>query len=254
MTPRRLPLFTDVPASLTVVRHAESQGNVANARARAAEAHQLELDVRDADIDLSDNGTRQADALGRWFGSLASDERPTLVLSSPYRRALHTATRTVGDTGLEIIVDERLRERELGLFDGLTGRGIRDRYAEEAERRTRIGKFYYRPPQGESWADVVLRVRSLFADLRTGFADARIWVFSHQAVIMSLRHVLEGLDEKETLDLDRRLTIGNASVTTYERRDDDLHLSTFADESAVGRADAAPTEEPSVGDLGEAAG
>ena len=254
MTVRRLPLFTDVPASLTVVRHAESQGNVANVRAREAEAHQLELDVRDADVDLSDNGTRQADALGRWFGSLTADERPTLVLSSPYRRALHTAMRTVGDTDLEIVVDERLRERELGLFDGLTGRGIRDRYADEAERRARIGKFYYRPPQGESWADVVLRVRSLVADLRTGFADARIWVFSHQAVIMSMRHVLEGLDEEATLDLDRRLTIGNASVTTYHRSGDDLQLSTFADESAVGRADAAPTEEPSVGDLGEAAG
>ena len=252
MTSSRLPLFTDVPSSLTLVRHAESMGNVANDRARAAEAPQLELDVRDADVDLSDNGIRQADALGRWFGSLAADERPTLVLSSPYRRAVHTATRTVGETDVEIIVDERLRERDLGVFDGLTGRGIRDRYAEEADRRARIGKFYYRPPQGESWAEVVLRVRSLFADLRTGFGDARIWLFSHQAVIMSMRYVLEGLDEQELLDLDRELNISNASVTTYERRDEQLELSAFADDSAVRRADAAPTGEPTVGDLGEA--
>lgn len=252
MTPGRLPLFTDVPASLTLVRHAESLGNVANAEARAAEAHQLELDVRDADIDLSENGTRQADALGGWFGSLTSDERPTLVLSSPYRRALHTAMRTVGDTGIEIVVDERLRERELGVFDGLTGRGIRHRYADEAERRARNGKFYYRPPQGESWADVVLRVRSVLGDLRTGFAGARLWVFSHQAVIMSMRYVLEGLGEEEILDLDREATVGNASVTTYVRRGDGLELAAFADESAVRRADAAPTGEPSVADLGEA--
>lgn len=252
MTSSRLPLFTDVPSSLTVVRHAESVGNVANARARAAEAHQLDLDVRDADVDLSDNGVRQADALGRWFGTLTSDQRPTLVLSSPYRRALHTARRTVGETDVEIVVDERLRERDLGLFDGLTGRGIRDRYAEEADRRARVGKFYYRPPQGESWAEVVLRVRSLFADLRTGLGDARIWLFSHQAVIMSMRYVLEGLDEAELLDLDRELTIDNASVTTYERRAGDLQLTAFADDSAVRRADAAPTGEPTVGDLGEA--
>lgn len=252
MTSSRLPLFTDVPSSLTVVRHAESMGNVANARARAAEAHQLDLDVRDADVELSDNGIRQADALGRWFGSLTDDERPTLVLSSPYRRALHTARRTVGETEVEIIVDERLRERDLGRFDGLTGRGIRDRYADEADRRAHVGKFYYRPPQGESWAEVVLRVRSLFADLRTGFGDARIWLFSHQAVIMSMRYVIEGLDEQQLLDLDRELTLGNASVTTYERRGQELQLSTFADDSAVRRADADPTGEPTVGDLGEA--
>lgn len=236
------------------MRHAESLGNVADTRARAAEALRLELDVRDADVDLSDNGARQADALGRWFASLTADERPTLVLSSPYRRALHTASRTVGDTGVEIVVDERLRERDLGLFDGLTGRGIRDRYAEEAERRKHVGKFYYRPPQGESWAEVVLRVRSLFADLRTGFGGARIWMFSHQAVIMSVRYVLEGLDEHELLDLDRRMTLGNASVTTYERSGEHLALSSFADDSAVRRTDAVETGEPSVGDLGEAAG
>lgn len=249
--PIRLPLFTDLPSSLTLVRHAESLGNVANTRARAADALHLDLDVRDADVDLSENGIRQADALGRWFGSLAGDERPTLVLSSPFRRALHTATRTVGDTGVEIVVDERLRERDLGLFDGLTGRGIRDRYAEEADRRKRIGKFYYRPPQGESWAEVVLRVRSLLADLRTGFGSARIWMFSHQAVIMSVRYVVEGLGERDLLDLDRRMTLGNASVTTYERSGDELALSAFADESAVRRADALVTGEPSVGDLGE---
>ena len=47
----------------------------------------------------------------------------------------------------------------LTVFDGLTGKGIRSRYAEEAERRTHVGKFYYQPPSGESWCDVALRVR-----------------------------------------------------------------------------------------------
>ena len=58
------------------------------------------------------------------------------------------------------VLDERLRERDLGLFDGMTGQGIKDTYPEEAARRSAMGKFYYRPPGGESWTDVVLRVRS----------------------------------------------------------------------------------------------
>ena len=249
-----LPVFTDVPASVTLVRHAQSLANVADARARAEDSDRLELDVRDADVDLSDNGLAQADALGRWFASLAAEERPTVVLSSPFRRALHTATRTVADTGVEVVVDERLRERDLGLFDGLTGRGIRERYADEAARRDRVGKFYYRPPHGESWAEVVLRVRSLLADLRTGYGDARIWVFSHQAVIMSFRYVLEAVDEQGLLELDRRQTIGNASVTTYERRGQALELVRFAEDVAGRLGDATPTREPSVGDLGRSAG
>ena len=248
-----LPVFTDLPASLTLVRHAESRANVADRRARAAGAERLELDVRDADVDLSDNGLEQSSALGRWFESLTADARPTLVLASPYRRALHTATLTVTATGVDVVVDERLRERDLGVFDGLTGHGIRQQYAEEARRREHLGKFYYRPPQGESWAEVVLRVRSLLADLRSGFGDARIWVFSHQAVIMSFRYVLESISEQELLELDGQVTLGNASVTTYERRGAGLELVSFADDSVVRAGGSEATREPSVGDLGRVA-
>lgn len=250
MTITRLPLFDAVPASLTLVRHAESLGNVAARQADEDERHDVEIDVRDADVDLSDNGISQADALGAWFRSLSDEERPTAVFSSPYRRALHTAQRTLGDAA-DIVVDERLRERDLGLFDGLTGRGVRARYADEAERRDRLGKFYYRPPQGESWAEVALRVRSLLADLRSGFGDARIWVFAHQAVIMGFRYVLEAIGEQQLLDLDRQVTIGNASVTTYERDGERLGLAGFADDTAVRRSLAEATREPSVSDLGK---
>ncbi|MDZ5619629.1 histidine phosphatase family protein [Nocardioides sp. HM23] len=254
MTTKRLPLFAEVPASLTLVRHGESEGNLAAARAQDADRDDIELDVRDADVDLSDNGLQQAEALAQWFESLAAEERPTIVLSSPYRRALRTAECTVGDTGIDIVVDERLRERDLGLFDGLTSRGVRERFSEEAERRDRLGKFYYRPPQGEGWAEVVIRVRSLLGDLRSGFGDARIWMFSHQAVIMSFRYVLEGISEQRLLELDREATIGNASVTTFERRDGGLALAGFADDSVVRRSMADATREPSVGDHGEEAG
>ncbi len=246
--PTRLPLFDEVPASLVLVRHGESLGNVADASAREAEADRLDLDVRDADVELADNGKDQADALGTWLAGAASDEWPTLVLASPFERALDTARRTTSGTGLDIVVDERLRERDLGLFDGLTGRGIRAEYADEARRRQKLGKFYYQPPYGESWADVVLRVRSLLSDLRSGYAESRIWVFSHQAVIMSFRYVLEGLAEHDLLDIDSSVTIGNASLTTYERKGDELVLVEFADDSAVRGGDAEATEEPTVGD------
>jgi broad specificity phosphatase PhoE len=226
------------PSEITLVRHGESVGNVADAEAQARDAEELGLDARDADVELSDTGRRQARALAGWLENAAEDDRPTLVLTSPYRRAADTARLAVGETGIEVVTDERLRERDLGIFDGLTGQGIRSRHGDEAQRRKKVGKFYYQPPAGESWADVVLRVRSLLADLRQGFDDARVWMFSHQAVIMSFRYVLEGMDESELLDIADRSPIANVSLTTYRRSEAGLALVHFADTTIVDRAGA----------------
>lgn len=232
--------------SLTLVRHGESVGNVADAEANRRHADRLDLDVRDADVELSATGRSQADALRDWLHEAPEDERPTLVLSSPYRRAADTAARAVDGLGLDVVYDERLRERDLGVFDGLTGRGIRAEYADEATRRRKVGKFYYQPPSGESWADVVLRVRSLLADLRLGFDDARVWMFSHQAVIMSFRYVLDGLTERQLLDLDASTRLANVSVSRWARPDGELELVTFGDTGIVDARDSEVTKEPAV--------
>lgn len=247
----RLNAMRRGPSELVLVRHGQSLGNLADAEARERGAERLELTDRDADVDLSDLGRRQAQAVGRWLADVEEERRPVLVLSSPYRRAAATAELAVEDTGLEVVYDERLRERDLGVFDGLTGTGIRARYPEESERRRRVGKFYYQPPSGESWTDVVLRVRTLLADLREGYDGARVWVFSHQAVIMCFRYVLEGLDEARVLELDRTVDIPNASMTTFRRSDESLELVAFADTGAVDRADAVVTREPTQGGRGD---
>ena len=57
-------------------------------------------------------------------------------------------------------MDERLREKEFGILDGLTTLGIRNGFPEQADFRKILGKFYHRPPGGESWCDVILRLRS----------------------------------------------------------------------------------------------
>jgi broad specificity phosphatase PhoE len=243
----RLIGLREGPASLTLVRHGESIGNVADAKARREHADRLDLDVRDADVELSDAGRQQAEALRDWLKNAPAADRPTVVVSSPYRRAADTA-RIAAEAldGIEVVFDERLRERDLGLFDGLTGQGIKDQHGDEAARRSKVGKFYYQPPSGESWADVVLRVRSLLADLRHGFEDERVWMFSHQAVIMSFRYVLEGLSEERLLEIDRTSSLGNVSVTRWVRSDGDLDLDVFGDTSIVDAAEADVTREPSV--------
>jgi broad specificity phosphatase PhoE len=237
------PRWTDGPQAITVVRHGQSVGNQADDAAREAHAEQLDLTERDADVELSTTGREQADAVAAWMGQSDPSELPGVVLSSPYRRASETAERVMRGRGIDVVLDERLRERDLGVFDGLTGLGIRARYPDEAARRKKLGKFYYQPPSGESWADVVLRVRSLLDDLRHGYDGERVWMFTHQAVIMSFRYTLEGLDEKSLLDVDREIQIPNCSLTRFCRADDVFELDTFADTSAVDRAGAEITRE-----------
>ncbi|NYJ02956.1 broad specificity phosphatase PhoE [Nocardioides thalensis] len=248
------PRWDSGPAGLVLVRHGESVGNRADAAAREAGAEELELDARDADVELSDTGREQARALGRWLAERDERSRPTRVVTSPYKRAAETARLALEGVDLPLEHDERLRERDLGVLDGLTGAGIRARHPEEAARRKRLGKFYYQPPSGESWADVAHRVRTFLADLRVGHDGEQVWLFTHQAVIMTFRYVLEGIDEAEVLELDRTVRIPNASVTTYRRRGDVLEPEEFADTTAVDQVDVETTHEAPQGERGDRVG
>lgn len=234
------------PAELTWIRHGESVGNIEARRAGEAGDARLNLDFRDADTPLSDVGERQAAAVGAWWRDLGDDERPEVVLSSPYRRALDTARIAVdrAQLGLEVRTDERLRERDLGAFDGLTSTGIRELYESESQRRSRTGKLYYRPPGGESWCDVALRVRSLFTTWQQELTGKRVAVFSHQAVIMCARMVIEGLAEEDLLQIDRGEPLVNCSLTTYVSRRSHLELVRANDSSAVDRQQEPVTKEP----------
>jgi broad specificity phosphatase PhoE len=238
------PRWSSGPVEIVLVRHGESTGNEADRAARDAGADELDLEERDADVALSQTGRTQADALATWLERLDGDQRPTRVITSPYLRAADTARVAMETLGVELEVDERLRERDLGILDGLTGRGIRNRHPDEATRRDRLGKFYYQPPSGESWADVVLRVRSLLNDLREGYDGERVWLFSHQAVIMSFRYVLEGLSEQDVLDIDRGTPIPNASITRYRRAGDLFELEDVANTEHLEETDATVTRQP----------
>ena len=239
------------PTALWVVRHGESLGNLADAQAHASGAGRLQLDVRDPDVPLSPDGEAQADALGRWIAGLPAGEQPTTVLSSPFARAAGTAQRAVGTSGLELTIryDERLRERDFGAFDGMTREGIRQEFPDEARRRDLLGKFYYRPPGGESWADVALRVRSLLATEALRHDGERLVCVSHQAVVMVFRYVLEELTEQQLLDVDRHEQVANTAVTRYTRTDGgDFRLVDFngVQHLAQQGADAPVTEENDV--------
>ena len=208
---------------LNLTRHGESTGNLAYQAVRGTDAEEAGIAERDADVPLSDAGRAQAATLGRWLAALPAAERPTHVIASPSLRTVDTATIALARTswaapqdpeGVRLRVDERLRDRELGVLQGLTALGVRRRFPEEAARLHRLGKFYHRPPGGESWADLALRLRSFYRDLEADAPGGRVLVVTHDAIVVMTRYLVEDLTEKEVMEIERE-PVANASVTRW---------------------------------------
>ena len=235
-----------------LVRHGES---VANAAATHAELDGLEvipIDARDADVPLSDTGQEQARALGAWL----EQHRAGIdaYWASPYVRARETLALALGDhaPAQSVIVDERLRDRELGVLDLLTRLGVEHLQPAEGERRRRLGKFYHRPPGGESWADVALRLRSFLRDAVEATPDApdtSVLVVAHDAVVMLLLYLLLPLEEDSLLDFAASHTVLNASVTHVVRSERGWDLAEFSSVEHLQREGAPVTVHPGNPDV-----
>ncbi len=209
------------PELLYIVRHGESAGNVAREAAMAAGDLTIDLAVRDVDVPLSKLGEEQSVALGKWFAALPRDKTPNIILTSPYLRARVTGEIVAKSAGLSpdrftLMVDERLREKEFGILDRLTRGGIEAYHPDQAEFRKLLGKFYHRPPGGESWCDVILRLRSAVEMMSREYCGERVLIVCHSVVVLCMRYLLEHMTEAEILRIDRENEVANCSVTSYE--------------------------------------
>jgi 2,3-bisphosphoglycerate-dependent phosphoglycerate mutase len=214
------------PSRLWIVRHGQSAGNVARDLAHEGGHSVIDIAIRDVDVPLSALGHQQARAVAHWFAALPEGERPQVIISSPYVRAQQTAEAICGAMGglcgsRGPIVDERLREREFGIFDRLTTAGIAERYPDHAAHRALLGKFYHRAPGGESWADVILRLRGAMDTISLHHADKRVLIVCHQVVVLCLRYILEELDEARILAIDKQGEVLNCGICEYEFEPDD---------------------------------
>jgi broad specificity phosphatase PhoE len=202
-----------------VVRHGQSKANVVRDRAELEGNEVIPVAERDADVELTDLGRVQAAEVGGWL----AEHMPQVIVASPFRRAMDTAALAVAEAGrlgtappAQHWVDERLRDRELGVLDLLTSHGILARFPDEMARKRHHGKFYHRPPGGESWADVVLRVRFLLAELHDRYPGGRVLLFAHDMTVHALRYILEGVPEPELLRSAAGTLVANGAIAAWE--------------------------------------
>jgi broad specificity phosphatase PhoE len=136
------------------------------------------------------------------------------------------------------------------VLERLTVHGTVARFPEEVARRRASGKFYHRPPGGESWADVALRVRSALADIERVVGVERLLVMCHDAVVVLFRYACESLTETEALRIARDDPCRNASMTVLSRDDTDQpwRLTVYNDVTHLERAGVDVTDHPGLPD------
>lgn len=211
-------LHSDWPERLWIVRHGQSAGNVARDVAELSGAELIDVHTRDADTPLSALGEQQSLALADWFTGMPGSERPNVLMSSPFVRSAQTCHAVAAALGIpadDVHLDERLREKEFGILDRYTIHGIHAKFPELAAQRALVGKFYFRPPGGESWCDVILRLRSIVEVLRRDHVGDRVLIVAHQVIVNCFRYLLECLDEARILTIDRKGDVPNCGVTEY---------------------------------------
>lgn len=154
------------------------------------------------DAPLSKVGRQQAVVTGSWLakhrisgrheGPTPPNTPPTAVYASDLQRARMTAEAIAGPLGLPVHVDPRLRETNLGVFEGHTWEEVRaHEVLREVEEKYHSSDDYC-IPGGESVLDRSRRIAASLNDLATRHAGEKIVVVSHGGVIANVHELLTG--------------------------------------------------------------
>jgi 2,3-bisphosphoglycerate-dependent phosphoglycerate mutase len=210
--------FDKWPELLGIVRHGYSTANEKKDHAKHSGIEPSWTGVtRDQDAELTPLGHQQAFELGSWMAS--DKERWDYIITSPYRRAKQTTEEIIKGLNYKptIVVEERIREIEFGIMDGIDRKRFRELYPAEADRRERDGKYYFRPPGGENRPDVRLRVHSVLDTLNRDYVGTKTLVVCHSVVVLAFRSLLERWEEDEYLQVDKEDDVKNCGLTLYRR-------------------------------------
>lgn len=145
-----------------------------------------------ADVPLDDEGQAQAAQLAERLAAL----QPSLIVSSDLRRALDSAAPLAGAAGLPLVVDRRLREVDVGNWEGLTQAEVAARHPGEWEAWN-AGEDLRRGG-GETRSDAAARAVSSLLDHAAAVRDGGLLIaVSHGTVLRSAlrRLAAEGLVE-----------------------------------------------------------
>ena len=153
--------------------------------------------------DLSSVGQAQIQALGEWMKNVPFDH----IYSSDSLRAKQTAEAITQFSGHELKIDLRLREKNLGVFEGLTSEEARERHPEVFRLFKTAGSKYV-IDEGESTQQLQDRALEIVDEIRIKHPEEHVLLVTHGGFIrVVMKHSL-GL----SLETPTRFLIRNTSV------------------------------------------
>jgi NAD+ kinase len=189
-----------MPLDLVLVRHGESEGNVAFGHSRRGDSRHFTpefLSRHSSRWRLTPRGEEQARAAGDWLRRHVSHAFDRYY-TSEYLRSIETAA-LMGFDDATWFCEFYLRERDWGVFDLMSFQERRERYADDMRRRE-LDTFFWAPPNGESMATLCLRI-----------------------VMWAFRVRLERMSQERYRELDQSreaaVKLHNCQVLHYTRRD-----------------------------------
>lgn len=209
-------MYKNMPVDLVLVRHGQSEGNLAQRLARQGELHPWTGEFRhrhNSQYRLTDRGRAQARIAGEYIKNnigFTFDK----CFTSEYVRAMETAA-MLGLPNALWNTDIYLRERDRGVLANKTHQERALLHPDEMVRKQR-NSFYWQPSGGESLANLCLRIERVLDNLSQNCGGLKVIIVCHGGVIKSFRALLES----ERGDLNTKMNkINNCQIVWYTRRD-----------------------------------
>lgn len=155
------------------IRHTQSEANLKDILASRQ------------DFPLTEEGRREAVVIASEFKGIAQLDR---IFCSPLRRAQQTARPIAEAFGLDVEIDERLTEQELGVFSGMTYTQLENRTDYMHERSKRWN--WIPAGGGESYEMIANRLEPLFQSLESLKGDS-ILLVTHAVTLRIVKAILE---------------------------------------------------------------
>lgn len=211
-----------MPKNLFLVRHGQSEGNLVRHQFETTKDESFFSDefmgLHESQYSLTELGISQAEKAGTFLRDNRFTSFDRMLVSNNVR-----AMQTVGHLDIKAanwMIDFNLRERDGGLFNAITP-SKRDSHYVDQKKFYNTQPFLYRPPQGESMADVCQRIKIVLDTLARECDGKDVIIVCHGHVMRGFRIMLERLSLQKSNELltsqEEWARIPNCSILHYTR-------------------------------------
>jgi len=210
------------PIDLVLVRHGESEGNLAQQLSKQGDDSLWTDDFQRRHTSryrLTELGVEQAESAGAWIKSNIGQSFDRYYCSE-YVRAMETAS-ILNFENAQWLLEFFLREQDRGVL-GSTSHMKREKNYKQLMEKKKYDAFYWTPPGGESVATACLRVEKFLTTLRSSCSGFRVLVVCHGNIMVGFRVRLERMSQVLYEDWQKgkspKQKFHNCQILHYSRR------------------------------------